>query len=454
MVRLTAWATVLSALIPALTALPLEGSRDDSATYIVSFKRGLNGSDIDSHFDFADDFHHQSSARRGFTPGLAGKTGIIRRHHIDEHRSYTAVFDKETRDAVASHPAVALVERDEEVGIGILNPVDTEDVNYEARSTGGLTPLADGSLLQADAPWGLVSVSFDHDTGVPQLGSVYRFPKDAQGESVYVYVVDTGVRTTHVEFEGRAKHGANFVEGEDDADNMGHGTHVAGTVGGKTFGVAKKANIIAVKALDKNGKGNVSGLVAAFNWVAADAKKNKRQRRSIINYSVGGKGAASKAFRDAILAVQKLGIPVFAAAGNDGADVKDTWPANMKEVFTVASTNSLLKRASTSNYGATVDIWGPGEDIRSCGHKSDKATVEMSGTSMATPHVAGLAASFKSLWGSDVDHVEVLYQSIRNYAAVDKVKDAKGSVNLFIANGLLTKGRDPPTYNPRPRPPM
>ncbi|KAH7032564.1 peptidase S8/S53 domain-containing protein [Microdochium trichocladiopsis] len=414
---------VLSALVPSIAALPIEDTGAGFASYIISLKRGLNDSDIDSHYDFANDMHRRALARRGVSLSpTTGETGIMSRHEINEHRSYAAVFDEATREAIASHPPVALVERNEIISIG----------------------------HQSDAPWGLVSMSLNWTSGTPLAADSYRFYKDGQGQGMTAYVVDTGVRITHGDFEKRAGYGANFIKTEDHVDGTGHGTHVAGTIGGKTFGVAKQINIISVKVLDKEGNGPMAQTLEGFQWAYQHARRNKRLNKSLVNYSAGGEGATSAAIRDAILEMKKAGMAVFVSAGNDDMNVDNAWPANVPEVFTVASagnTGNRLWRARSSNYGKLVDMFGPGVNILSCGHKSDKATARLSGTSQATPHVTGFAATLKSRLGSKVDSVDTLYKTVLSYAVRGRVEDAKGSPNLFLANGLEVVVR-PPTPGP------
>lgn len=448
MVRPQTFLATLSALIPYVAALPIENNGAEFASYIVSFKRGLNDSDIDLHYGFANDVHRQALARRGVgLSSTAGETGIMSRHQINEHRSYAAVFDEETRAAVASHPAVALVERDEIISIGPLEPIDGEDMNYEDRSgDSNLISIGD-ELLQSGAPWGLVSISLDWTSGTPLATDGYRFYEDGQGQGMTAYVVDTGVRISHGDFEKRAGYGANFVKNEEHVDGSGHGTHVAGTIGGKTFGVAKQINIISVKVLDKNGDGTVAQTLQGLQWAYEHARRNKRLHKSVVNYSIGSAGATSSAMRDTIREMQKAGMAIFVAAGNDAEDVENSSPANMPEVFTVGSTGNTLWRAETSNYGKLIDMFGPGENILSCGHKSDKATARLSGTSMATPHVTGFAATLKSKWESEVEDVNILYKTILAFAVKGRVKDAKDSPNRFLANGLEVVARPP---NPGP----
>ncbi|KAH7016136.1 peptidase S8/S53 domain-containing protein [Microdochium trichocladiopsis] len=300
------------------------------------------------------------------------------RHQINEHRSYAAVFDEETRAAVASHPAVALVERDGIVNIGHQVPIDGEDMNYEDQRRA----------------WGLVSMSLNWTSGTPLAADGYRFYKDGQGQGLTAYVVDSGVRITHGDFEKRAGYGANFVKTEERVDGNGHGTHVAGTIGGKTFGVAKQINIISIKVLDKNGNGPMAQTLEGFQWAYQHTRRNKRLNKSLGKYSAGGTGESSAAMRDAIREMQKAGMAVFVSAGNDATNI-----------FTIASAGNTLLRARDSNYGKLVDMFGPGVDILSCGHKSDKATARLSGTSQAAPHVTGFAkATVQGISGRVLRH--------------------------------------------------
>ncbi|MFF8957527.1 S8 family serine peptidase [Streptomyces sp. NPDC014894] len=213
----------------------------------------------------------------------------------------------------------------------------------------------------------------------------YTYP-DTAGAGVTAYVLDTGVRVTHRDFQGRASHGFDAIDRDDIADDgNGHGTHVAGTIAGASHGVAKKAKIVAVRVLDNRGSGTTEQVIAGIDWVA----KN-RKGPSVANMSLGGgvDVALDAAVRKAIASGVTFGV----AAGNESSDASRVSPARVPEAITVASTTRTDAQSSFSNFGRTVDLYAPGSDITSAWHTSDTGTRTISGTSMAAPHVVGAAA--------------------------------------------------------------
>ncbi|KAF8713361.1 Peptidase inhibitor I9, partial [Rhizoctonia solani] len=256
-------------------------------------------------------------------------------------------------------------------------------------------------LKQTDAPWGISRVSrktkLRRGSKVDKLN--YVFERKPSGAGVDVYVLDTGVNTQHVDFGGRAGWGATFGP-YNDTDGHGHGTHIAGTIAGKRFGVAKAASIIAVKVLGDDNSGWNSDLVAGINWATQRAMST--QRPSVISISIGSPGDA--AVDAAVTRAVALGVHVVVAAGNSNRDAKDFSPARVPDVITVGATNIQDGRWVTSasvgsNYGPIVDVFAPGQDITSAWIGSDTATKRLTGTSMATPHVTGLVAYLLAVEG-------------------------------------------------------
>ncbi|RXW14513.1 hypothetical protein EST38_g11343 [Candolleomyces aberdarensis] len=215
----------------------------------------------------------------------------------------------------------------------------------------------------------------------------YRYEyDDSAGEGVDIYIVDTGVLVSHSQFGGRARWGTSFVGTS--TDGHGHGTHCAGTAAGSQFGVAKKANIIAVQVLNSSGSGATSGIVSGLNWVLTQARGSGRP--SVVSMSLGG--AAASALDSAVSALTAAGVHVVVAAGNANVNAQNTSPARAPSAITVAASTIADAKASFSNFGTVIDVWGPGANVISSWIGSNTATRSISGTSMATPHVAGVVA--------------------------------------------------------------
>ena len=226
-----------------------------------------------------------------------------------------------------------------------------------------------------------------------------QFSYAATGTGVDAYIIDTGILTTHQEFGGRAVGGYSAIGAVTDwTDGNGHGTHVAGTVGGATYGVAKNVNLIAVRVLDAAGSGTTAGVIAGINW----AITHHTTRPAVANMSLGG--GASTALDDAVKNAVIDGIVMCVAAGNNSRNASNYSPARVATAITVGATGAYPtlgtnydRYASFSNYGSIVDIFAPGTSITSAWFTSTSAVNTISGTSMATPHVAGVAALYKSV---------------------------------------------------------
>ena len=239
--------------------------------------------------------------------------------------------------------------------------------------------------IEPSPSWGLDRI----DQRTLPGNNIYSY--STTGEGVDAYVVDSGILTTHSQFTGRIKNAFFDAFGGNATDCNGHGTHVAGIIGGNTFGVAPKATLVAVKALDCNGSGSVSGVIAAIEWVIGDHST----RPAVMNLSLGT--AESPSLESAVDRAYADGITVVVAAGNSNVDACSTSPAgNRASALTVGASNEADARASFSNFGSCLDLFAPGTNIVSAGISSTSATATLSGTSMAGPHVAGLAARYLS----------------------------------------------------------
>ncbi|KAJ3299504.1 serine protease [Borealophlyctis nickersoniae] len=301
--------------------------------------------------------------------------------NIPGMQGYSGSFPEDVISAIRATADVEFVEKDQIVH-AIAHPA----------------PFFNDEAVQKDAPWGLGRISHrEHPVGNDT--HKYLYPDNA-GQGVTVYVVDTGVSIHHVDFEDRAAWGATIPEGDFDIDGNGHGTHVAGTIAGKKYGVAKKANIVAVKVLRSNGSGTMSDVVKGIEWVIENHKNRteeadkKEKVKSAANMSLGG--GMSRILNRAVNAAVDAGVAFAVAAGNDDQDACNYSPASAEKAVTVGATTIDDLRAWFSNWGKCVDVFAPGHQILSAWIGSNVATNTISGTSMASPHVAGILADWLS----------------------------------------------------------
>ncbi|KAI9253944.1 peptidase S8/S53 domain-containing protein [Phascolomyces articulosus] len=307
-------------------------------------------------------------------------------------------------------------------------------------------------IEQENAQWNLVRISQrDRDSSKPYIYD------SRGGAGVTVYVVDDGVAVNHKDFGGRAKRGYSAYTDEnvksdgnstksfgssaqlqntDPLDGGGHGTHVAGIIGGKEYGVAKNVDIVSVQVLRADGKGTVSSLLGGIQWIMEQEKN--RTRPVVINMSLGlpESSAGAQALNDAVSAAVEAGLPVFAAAGNSASDACKISPAGNSDVYTVGSVDSDDKMDPYSCYGRCVDVLAPGFDITSTYIGSKDATATMSGSSMAAPHVAGVAALLLPSLDEDIKPT-ALYKEITKLTTRRKIDDIPDwlTPNRLVFNG-------------------
>ncbi|CAH1781640.1 unnamed protein product [Owenia fusiformis] len=302
--------------------------------------------------------------------------------------SFVVNTDSKTIDDLRCDPNVLIIESDQ--------VVSKTRRRRPRRTTTTIKPTTQPAS-NLDCPVNCVRYDV---TNVWGLDRVDQLTKNRDGymtikepkEGVDIYVLDTGIDRNHPEFEGRAYHGTTtvYAPGSDSHDVDGHGTHVAATVAGKTYGIAKKARIFAVKVLGDNGGGTTSSILRGLQWVRQQTKRSSR--RSVINMSLGGRGSKTE---DAwVNALASENVPVVVAAGNSHRPASYYSPSRATGVFTVAASDWTDNLCSFSNYGKSVDIIAPGEQILSAipGNRA----VALSGTSMASPHVAGIVADYLS----------------------------------------------------------
>jgi subtilisin family serine protease len=313
--------------------------------YIVVFKEGADVAAVDAAIA---DAQTAAAATEG--------SGAVDVHYRYEAAllGFAASLPASSLDALQKNSNVAYIEADQVVTI------DT---------------------TQTGATWGLDRID---QTALPLSGT---FTYIRTGAGVTAYIIDTGIHLSHSQFTGRVSSGYDAVDGGPADDCHGHGTHVAGTVGGTTYGVAKGVSLVAVRVLNCSGSGTNSGVIAGVDWVKINAVKP-----AVANMSLGG--GASTALDTAVNNAISSGVTFAVAAGNSNRNACNYSPARVANAITVGATTSSDARASYSNYGSCLDLFAPGSSITSAWYTSNTATNTISGTSMATPHVAGVAALY------------------------------------------------------------
>lgn len=335
---------------------------------------------------------------------VLARGGFVRHIYRSALKGFAATMREKEAIALSQDPSVDYVEED-----GVMSATQT---------------------TQNNPPWGLDRI----DQRDLPLSSTYTY--NNTGSGVHAYVTDSGIRASHNEFGGRASVAVDYVgDGQNGVDCNGHGTHVAGTIGGSTYGVAKGVTIHAVRVLDCNNNGSTSGVISGVDWVTSN-----RSNPAVANMSLGGgvQTSLDTAVRNSV----NSGVVYTIAAGNSNVDADNTSPARVVEALTVGATDSSDTRASFSNYGAVVDLFAPGVDVLSAWIGSDSATNVISGTSMAAPHMAGVAALY--LQSHTGDNAYVASGEIRKNASYFRVIDPGSGTT----SGILFSNFDMTTTPP------
>jgi aqualysin 1 len=392
-VRYWSLVVLMTLLIVALSATPSFGNEEveDNAIELAPLLEAEAERAIPGQYIVV---LKETAGARGIAEGMARQVeaegGRLLYTYEDALVGFAAQLSNEAVEALRRNPNVAYVEVDQVVSL---------------------------EATQLNPTWGLDRID-QRDRPLNQ-----RYYYSRTGSGVRVYIIDTGIRYSHNDFGGRAFSGYDAFGGNG-SDCNGHGTHVAGTVGGSTYGVAKSVRLHSVRVLNCNGSGTISGIVAGVNWVT-----NNRIRPAVANMSLGG--GASTSLDNAVNNSINAGVTYVVAAGNSNANACNYSPARVSAAITVGSTTSSDARSSFSNFGTCVNIFAPGSSITSAWHTSNSATNTISGTSMASPHVAGVAALY--LQGSPSAAPSTVRSTIYNNATTGRLSGiGSGSPNRLL----------------------
>ena len=331
--------------------------------------------------------------------------GQLEDTYTDALKGFTAELPRSELKALGRNPAVQSIEPNRVVSIA-----DT----------------------QTPATWGLDRID---QRNLPLDNS---YSDHNQGAGVHAYVIDTGIRRAHAEFAGRMGNGYDAVTSGGTAEDCnGHGTHVAGTVGGSTYGVADQVTLHPVRVLGCSGSGTTAGVIAGIDWV-----RNNHVKPAVANMSLGG--SISSALDTAVNNSINAGVTFAVAAGNSNANACNSSPARAATAITVGATSNTDARASFSNFGTCLDIFAPGQSITAAWHTSNTATNTIGGTSMASPHVAGVAALYLSA-NPTASPTAVTGAIVGGATAANKVTNpGTGSPNRLLFNGIVGGSTPPP----------
>jgi oryzin len=383
------------AIVPALAA-PAQSTRSIVPdTYIIQIKPEV---ELEAHRQWVTNVHTRSLSRRQ-------TSGVEKTFGFGGFKAYTGEFDESTIAAIRENEDVLVVEQDVRV-----------------------KPL-DELVTQSSAEYNLALLSSLE--GFTSRDPVHEYVyDDSAGSGQFAYVVDTGVYVEHNDFGGRAIKGINVQPGEW-VDAYGHGTHCAGTIASATYGAAKQATIVDVKVLDDNGFGTIEDMLAGYDWAINNITAEGRAGQSVISMSLGW--STSQIINDAVQAAYEEGVVTVVSAGNDQADSSTKSPASAPSAVTVGATSWTRARSYYSNFGPGIDVFAPGDSVRSLATTQDQTTV-FSGTSMATPLVAGFLSYLRTLEGG-LETPDAAIARLKELALQGVVTGDTQSPNLFVHNG-------------------
>ncbi|KAK6510753.1 Basic amino-acid permease [Arthrobotrys conoides] len=430
--------TFLGLIVPLVSSIPIDRSQAQASgnverDYIVVLKNHISKRELLSHTAWTGEVHAGFLRKRQDSGLVQGTepTGVKKIFDIHNFKAYSGAFDSETLHEINKHEQVDYIEK--------ASPIHLNEVATDVTGQWGLSTISH-KTSQNDT----IQDSQSSQLTPADFNGTYRYDESA-GEGMFAYVIDSGINIAHKDFEGRAEIGYDALHPDSKThnDTHGHGTHTAGTIASKTYGVAKKARVISVKVIDRveYQRNTSADLLDGINWAANDIVKKNRQNFAVINLSMAI--SYSRAINDALDNAYKMGVLTVVAAGNNNMDVKgeNSSPTTASKAFVVGAIGADNRRwidseRTGSNYGDMVDIMAPGDKIVSLGIENNiDATSIKSGTSMAAPHVAGLVCYLRRLEG--LKSPEEVTSRLLQLAQKDVLDGAslKGSPNLLAYNG-------------------
>ncbi|GAM91294.1 hypothetical protein ANO11243_093420 [Dothideomycetidae sp. 11243] len=348
--------------------------------------------------------------------------GVTHQYNISDFQAYAGHFSPATMEQLRRHADVQVIEPDRVITVPESDLEEEQDV-------GSCSSRRRSIIKQCFAGWALHHISHKKK-GINTNSYLYD---SSAGVGTYAYVIDSGININHVEFQGRATRGFNAVPDHGDADALGHGTRVAGLIGSKTYGVAKRTNLIAVKVVENHGSTSTALLLAGYDWAVADINRRNRHAKAVINISITGM-EREEALDRAVNAAFRVGVTTVASAGNyGGLDAGQFSPGGAAGSITVSAVDVNYRRWQAANVGSAVAIFAPGVGVKSTGAWSNTAVTTSSGTSLAAGVVSGLVVYAKGLYS--LPDAAMTRSYILRTAVQGLVDNPAGAQNLFAYNG-------------------